>query len=290
MPPQMPRQQAPQAQPEPRTKFARPVPALSDLSVTEFLTLSRTGFLPHGLVIGASIYDAGGWGMPLGQTREITDLSHAMRAARHLAVNRMRDQAQALNAEGVVGVRLMVEHHKWRGGHTVAKFIALGTAIAFDHEHGPEEFMAAPTLRLANGHPFTSDLAGQDFVTLLRAGYRPVTLAMGSCVYEVDPSVVSLYWRGNQQEEIPAYTQAFFDARETAMDRLAQDLFREWPPGHPDAPVGVVGMTVEESVHSGGGNVIEYTAVGTAIAPLAEGDPRKAATLPAPNVVVPLDR
>ena len=33
----------------------------------------------------------------------------------------------------------------------------------------------------------------------------------------------------------------------------------------PDAPVGVVGMTVEESVHSGGGNVIEkYTAVGTA--------------------------
>ena len=93
----------------------------------------------------------------------------------------------------------MVEHHRWRGGHTVAKFIALGTAIAFDHEHGPEEFMTAPTLRLKGGHPFTSDLSGQDFVMLLRAGYRPISLAMGSCVYEVDPSIVSLYWSGNPE-------------------------------------------------------------------------------------------
>jgi uncharacterized protein YbjQ (UPF0145 family) len=268
----------------------RPVPALSDLSVTEFLTLSRAGFLPHGLVIGSSVYDAGGWGGPLGMTREITALSDAMRSARHIAVNRMRDQAQRLNAEGVVGVRLEVEHHRWRGGHTVAKFIAIGTAIAFDHEHGPEEFKSAPTLRLESGHPFTSDLSGQDFVALLRAGYRPISLAMGSCVYEVDPSIVSLYANGNQNEEIPVYTQAFFDARESAMERLAHDLFREWPPGHPDAPIGVVGMSVDESVHGGGGNVIEYTAVGTAIARLREGDPRKSATHPAPNIVVPLDR
>ena len=38
--------------------MTRPVPALSDLSVTEFLTLSRLGFLPHGLVVGASVYEA----------------------------------------------------------------------------------------------------------------------------------------------------------------------------------------------------------------------------------------
>ena len=36
--------------------------------------------------------------------------------------------------------------------------------------------------------------------------------------------------------------------------------------------------------------VVEFTAVGTAIAPLAPGDPRRAAQLPQPNVVVPLDR
>jgi uncharacterized protein YbjQ (UPF0145 family) len=125
---------------------------------------------------------------------------------------------------------------------------------------------------------------------------------MGSCVYEIDPGYLRMYTGTSVNEEIPGYTQAFFDARETAMDRLAQDLFREWPPGHTDSPVGVVGMTVEETTHAvtlavpaGGfaGNrtaVVEYTAVGTAVAMLAPNDPRRAKTLPAPSIVVPLDR
>src|SRR5262249_43382338 len=36
-----------------------PAAALSDLSVTEFLTLSRAGFLPRGLVIGVAVCDGG---------------------------------------------------------------------------------------------------------------------------------------------------------------------------------------------------------------------------------------
>src|SRR5258708_27373729 len=115
-------------------QFTRPEIALSDLSVTEFLTLSRAGFLPHGLVIGTSVYNAGYVGR-YGLTREIVELSAAMRDARAAAVSRMRDQAKAHDAEGVVGVRLLVEHHKWRGDLMVAKFIAMGTAVAFDHEH-----------------------------------------------------------------------------------------------------------------------------------------------------------
>jgi len=37
-------------------------------------------------------------------------------------------------------------------------------------------------------------------------------------------------------------------------------------------------------------NIIEYTAIGTAVAHVRDGDPRKAATPPAPAIVVPLDR
>jgi uncharacterized protein YbjQ (UPF0145 family) len=270
------------------------VPALSDLSVTEFLTLSRVGFLPHGMVVGCAVYDAG-VGQYWRQTHELAQMSEAMRLARRIAVDRMREQAKELDAEGVVGVRLHVEHHTWRGGHNVAKFVALGTAIAFDHEHGPEELQHAPPLRLADGQPFTSDLSGQDFVTLMRAGYRPVDLAMGCCVYEIDRRAVGLF--NTRNEEIPEYTQAFFDARETAMDRLAQDLFGRWPPGHVDAPVGVVGMTVTEQMHGERSQlmirdvpVVEFTAIGTAVAPLPAGDPRRAAQLPMPAIVVPLDR
>jgi uncharacterized protein YbjQ (UPF0145 family) len=296
----------------------RPVPALSDLSVTEFLTLSRMGFLPHGLVIGASVFEADTRGSaatvdlfgalfsgkPLVKqppTGEVVALSEAVRAARSLAIERMRAQAVHYQAEGVVGVRLHVEHHLWRGGHQVAKFVAIGTAVGFDREHGPAELMNAPSLRLANGAPFTSDLSGQDFVALLQAGYRPVTVASGTCVYQLNTQEMARY-RG-YNAEITEYTGAFFDARETAMARLQYDLFSWWPAGHPDAPIGIVGMTVSEEAHrpqmiGGRSNliagstapVVEFTAVGTAIAPLAQGDPRRAREPIKPRVVVPLDR
>ncbi|HTJ83970.1 MAG TPA: heavy metal-binding domain-containing protein [Polyangiaceae bacterium] len=298
----------------------RPVPALSDLSVTEFLTLNRIGFLPHGLVVGASVFEAdtrgsagsvdllaalfgGGPVYQPGPTQEVTMLSEAVRAARALSIERMRQQATIMGAEGVVGVRLDVEHHLWRGNHQVVKFIAVGTAIGHDREQGPVELRQAPSLRLANGAPFTSDLSGQDFVAIVQAGYRPITVASGTCVYQLNLQEMAPF-RG-YNAEIPGYTRAFFDARETAMARLQYDLFSWWPPGHPDAPTGIVGMTVSEAAHRpqtiGGparnalsvgstSPVVEFTAVGTAIAPLAPKDPRRVTTPVKPLVVVPLDR
>jgi uncharacterized protein YbjQ (UPF0145 family) len=302
------------------TSIARPVPSLSDLSVTEFLTLSRMGFLPHALVVGASIFEADTrgsagtvdlWGALFGgkplvnqpPTGEVVALSEAVRGARTLAIERMRQQAAQCNADGVVGVRLDVEHHLWRGNHQVAKFVAIGTAVAFDHDHGPLELRGAPSLRLANGAPFTSDLSGQDFVALLQAGFRPITVASGTCVYQLNTQQIARY-RG-YNVEIEEYTRAFFDARETAMARLQYDLFSWWPVGHPDAPTGIVGMTVTEEAHRpqllggrqvmttvGGATspVVEFTAVGTAIAPLAPHDPRRSKEPVKPVIVVPLDR
>src|SRR5947209_15938885 len=113
--------------------------ALSDLSPTEFLTLARMGFHPRGLVVGASVYDAG-WGNILNfGTCELTNVSQAMRTSRRLALARMREQADELGAMGVVGVRLEIEHHSWHGGHNVARFLAIVTPIVFAEEyHAPE--------------------------------------------------------------------------------------------------------------------------------------------------------
>jgi uncharacterized protein YbjQ (UPF0145 family) len=270
--------------------MSRPRCALSELSVTEFLTLARLGFFPHGLVIGSSLQEAGtqyDWRV---STQEVGPLSAAMRQARHHAMGRMRDQAGKLGAEGVVGVRLELEHHVWRGGRQVVKFVAAGTAIGFDRDRAPDTMRGAPSLRLASGVPFTSDLSGHDFITLLRAGYRPLALAMASCVYGLDPRELRKY-RG-QDSEITEFTQAFFDAREAAMDRLQQDVFKELPRGGPDEPVGVVGMTVDEATYGDrqSAPLVEFTAVGTAVGLLHPSDPRRAATHPRPTLVVPLDR
>jgi uncharacterized protein YbjQ (UPF0145 family) len=270
--------------------MSRPVPALSELSVTEFLTLSRMGFLPHGLVIGQSIYEAGNeydWTVATG---EVQMLSQALRAARALAVRRLREQAYNLGAEGVVDVRLKVEHDVWRGGRQVAKFVATGTAVGFDAGHAPPPLRGAPSLKLADGGPFTSDVTGHDFIALLRAGYRPITVAMGACVYGLDPREMRKY-RG-VDDEVVAYTQAFFDARELAMERLQHDLFKEHPQSSADAPIGIVGMTVSEAVYGGGQSapIVEFSAIGTAVTLVAQGDPRHTGEHPRPTLVVPLDR
>jgi uncharacterized protein YbjQ (UPF0145 family) len=270
--------------------MSRPRPALSELSVTEFLTLARIGYLPHGVVIGSCIFEAGNQYDWVVATQEVQSLSHALRSARRLAIERMRKEAEKVGAEGVVDVRVEVEHDVWRGSRMVAKFIALGTAIGFDAEHGPPEASAAPSLRLAGGTPFTSDLTAPDFVTLLRAGYRPIEVAMGACVYGLDPRHLRDY--RSRDAEVTEYTQAFFDARETAMDRLQQDLFKHHPHGGPDAPVGIVGVAVSEAVYGGGQSapIVEFTAIGTAVAELAPNDPRRARARSKPTLVVPLNR
>jgi uncharacterized protein YbjQ (UPF0145 family) len=285
------------------------------------------GFLPHGLVVGASIFEADTrgsaatvdllgalfGGKPLVQQRptgEVVPLSEAVRGARALAIQRMCEQALELGAEGVVGVHLDLEHHLWRGGHQVAKFVAVGTAIGFDPSHAPAPVQHAPGLRLARGVPFTSDLSGQDFVALLQAGFRPITVASGTCVYQLNTQNLARYHGHNA--EIEEFTRAFGGAREAAMARLQYDLFSTWPPGHPDAPTGIVGMSVTEKAHRqqraqnagglfGGGSdprtqmltlspVVEFTAVGTAVAPLSPNDPRRSKEPVKPTVVVPLDR
>ncbi|MFT3698814.1 MAG: heavy metal-binding domain-containing protein [Kofleriaceae bacterium] len=266
--------------------------ALSELGVTEFLTLQRAGFLPCGLVVGTCVYSAGSqydWNVTTG---EITALTNGIRSAREYAIQRMNKRAKALNADGVVDVRLDVEHHLWRGGRQVAKAIAVGTAVQFNSSHAPPRLRNAPSLRLAHGEPFSSDLSGGDFVTLLAAGYRPVAVASGTCVYGLDPRTLRNY-RG-RDEEIREYTQAFFEAREKAMEVLQKQVLSGFSPSSPDHPVGVVGMTVSEQTYGGAGAsgppIVEFSAIGTAVALLADDDPRRTLPEMKPVIAVPLDR
>ena len=50
--------------------------------------------------------------------------------ARELAMTRMQAEADALGADGIVGVRLQVEFKEF--GSDVAEFLAIGTAVKAD--------------------------------------------------------------------------------------------------------------------------------------------------------------
>jgi uncharacterized protein YbjQ (UPF0145 family) len=219
----------------------------SDLSVNEFLLVKEVGFQPLGLVMGSSIFHVG-FHPVRGISEELTTLTQALYHARELAMVRMEEEADALGADGIVAVRLTLTIHQW--GSNVIEFLAIGTAVKNAAGEG--------TWRASNGKPFQSDLSGQDFWTLLHAGYRPVGMVMGNCVYFVAPQMQGNY---HQNMELAGPTQAFYDARELAMERMqaeAEALGAE----------GIVGVNVDESNHTWGVNVLEFSAIGTAVVPI----------------------
>ena len=225
----------------------------SDLSVDEFLLVKQAGFEPLGLVLGSSIYHIGFQQAMWNQSQELGVLTQAMYHARELAMTRMEEEADQLGADGIVGVRLDIGRYEW--GADLAEFIAVGTAV----KHRGGELHRAP-----NGRPFTSDLSGQDFAKLLRAGYRPVGLVMGNCVYHVGrQGMLASLKQVGRNVEMPNYTQALYEARELAMERM-QNEADEVQAG------GIVGARIVERSHGWGSHVIEFFAIGTGVVATSE--------------------
>jgi uncharacterized protein YbjQ (UPF0145 family) len=83
----------------------------SDLSVNEFLLVKEAGFDPLGLVMGSSIYQIAPQLPRLPRDSpgcELVEMTRALYHARELAMGRMEAEAEALGADGVVGMRLTV--------------------------------------------------------------------------------------------------------------------------------------------------------------------------------------
>src|SRR3954447_26999948 len=78
----------------------------SDLSVSEFVLVREAGFDPVGMVMGTSIYQIAPKIPADGRQGELVETSKALYHARELAMNRMEAEAEALGADGIVGVRL----------------------------------------------------------------------------------------------------------------------------------------------------------------------------------------
>jgi len=239
----------------------------SDLSTSEFLLVKEAGFDPIGLVVGSSIYHVGFQQAAWSKNQEMTVLTQAMYHARELAMTRMEEEAHALGADGIVGVRLDVNHKEW--GTHIAEFVAIGTAVV--HRNDPHRF------KNKHGRPFTSDLSGQDFYILLRSGYRPLGLVMGNCVYHIAMQSFSGFVKNfGQNAELTQYTQAMYDSRELAMERMQQEAEQL-------GAKGIIGADIHERTHAWGAHVIEFFAVGTAVEEISKDH-----VIDPPVIVLPL--
>jgi uncharacterized protein YbjQ (UPF0145 family) len=233
----------------------------SDLSVDEAILLKEIGYEPLGLVVGSAVYHIGWQTQSWSSNEEMTGLTQVMYAARADAVARMERHAQSIGAHGVVGTKLDVRLHHSR--ENLAEFVAMGTAVANPEAKSPRLWL--------------SDLSGQDLYLLIRAGYRPVGLAFGACVYHIAHQNISTrLGQTTQNVELRNYTEALYEARELAMTRM-QDEARG------TGAQGIVAMRIEQASHVWGSHVIEFLAIGTTVAAGRAGHQRLD-----PTMVVPL--
>jgi len=239
----------------------------SDLTVDELVCLEDLEVEPLGLVLGSSIYHVGLQTTNYGQNQELNVLSGAMYHARSLAIGRMEAEAEQIGADGIVGVRFEIKRYEW--GPDLLEFLAIGTAVRTRNREAH--------MRPAHGRPFSSDLAGQDFWKLVQAGYRPVRLVMGSCVYHVAHQTFrqtfNTAWRNTEMQN---FTQAIYEARELAMSRMEAEAQQA-------GAGGIVAVRIEERSWGWGSHIIEFFAIGTAVSRVEA--PRRSLT---PQLTLPM--
>ena len=234
----------------------------SDLSVDEAVLLKEIGYEPCGLVVGSGVYHIGIQYANWTTNQEMSDLTQAMYQARTEALTAMERHAQQVGGQGVVGLKLEVQVHQ--GGHPLAEFVAMGTAVA-----NPD---------VKSRGIWVSDLSGQDLYLLIRAGYQPIGLAFGACVYHVAHQGLG-QWMGQQTQnvELGNYTSALYEARELAMTRMQDEARRA-------RAQGIVAMRIEQKSHMWGSHVIEFLAIGTSVRLVAAQH-----QMMSPELVVTLD-
>ncbi len=226
----------------------------SDLTIDELMLVEEVGFEPLELVMGTSYFHIGWSYAAWTANQELGNVSAMMLRARQLAMARLLEQAGRFGADGVVGMRIEMERE---GDH--AEFCAIGTAVRRRKGDGA-------AWRDRHGMPFTCDLSGVDFWALVRAGFRPISLAHGVCVYHIAHQslgkALSSFFSGQQYQnlEMPQFTAALYDARELAMGRM------QYEAAQAGADAGIVAVDVRESNHGWDSHILELVAVGTGVA------------------------
>jgi uncharacterized protein YbjQ (UPF0145 family) len=267
----------------------------SSLSADEFAAIKGTGFEPVGQVLGAAVYNIGytggyscpgawaGYGGFLTPTSGVTAVSGAGHAgafgpmvrtlyeARRKAISRMEAECLELGGHGIVGVQLTIGSFPAGG----LEFKAIGTAI-----RAPG---VAPLSR-----PFTSDLSGQDFAKLNRAGWVPAGLVLGISIgsrHDDWLTVTQTRWSGGNAE-VHGYTDLVNQTRHDARSQLERDVSRFGATG---VVVQEMNMRVRERecpMQEGRrDHIVEATIIGTAIARFA----KERSSAPAPLTIISLD-
>jgi uncharacterized protein YbjQ (UPF0145 family) len=171
------------------------------------------------------------------------------------ALSRMVAEAQAIGADGVVGVQLRVTHME----NSNREFVALGTAVRAQSETRPASV-------------FTTELAGQDVAKLLHAGWAPAGIALGISVairHDDWATLRQASW-GAGNTEVSGYTELITHVRADARARFRSRVAELGADGAVASDLSLRVWEIEPSENHRD-HVAESMVIGTAVARFHRG-------------------
>lgn len=217
------------------------------------------GYAPVKFVFGNVAYSIGITGGIIGAFKtlargEVREFSDIFNLTRHLALERITNEARAAGANAVVGIETTILPFGVSG---VKEMLMIGTA--------------AQNPALPADAVVSSDLTPQEMWNLNQLGYTPVKLVLGTSVYSLGlVGGISAALKSFVRGEISELSTLLYDARENAL-RLVSDEAKKIGA---DEVVGV-----KTYVYQLGSGLIEFMAIGTAVRRTA-GVKNKSAHLP----------
>ncbi|HAT31728.1 MAG TPA: hypothetical protein DCW29_13015 [Janthinobacterium sp.] len=172
---------------------------------------------------------------------EISEYSNIFNSTRHLALERLLDQARLAGANAVVGIRTTIL--PWMGTHEM-----LMTGTASRHAGLPSS---------ADGSPVSCDLTGEELWAMSSLGYAPFKLLMSTSIYSLGLMGGFLAaFKSFAKGEISDLTTLIHDAREVAIERLKREA---------DALGAEEVIGVKTYIAEIGNGLVEFMAIGTAM-------------------------
>ncbi len=205
-----------------------------------------SGFTPKNFAFGNVAYSIGLGGGVIGSLRglargEIKEFSHVFNHTRHLAIDRIQQEARSHGANCVIGINTSII--PFQG---MQEMVMVGTSSRHD---GYDDYF--------DQFPATSDLTCEETWNMVNLGYLPIRLVLGCSIYSIGfVGGLAAAFKSLTRGEIDQMTKLIYEARENALHHIAEDAVAC---GADD----VVG--IKTYVYSLGSGVIEFLAIGTAV-------------------------
>ena len=225
------------------------------------------GFTPVQFVFGNIAYSIGVGGGIIGSLKamargEIKEFSDVFNRTRHLALERIVNEARQVGANAVIGIETRTM--RFQGVH---EMLMLGTAshhpglavAGMQHSVAPVDYQPVP---VGNPHaaypaqPISSDLTNEEMWNLVHIGYLPMKLVLGTAVYSLGiVGGLKALFASIARGEINTLTSLIYDAREHAIGLIRDEA-------NAIGADDVVGIKTHINEHN---NLLEFMAIGTAV-------------------------